>query len=230
MTILRLRLLFCYGDSQGYVASLRELQSIRQEVHEHLLDASGIAVDAERAARVDIGVESDLLELALLGEEAGNFLDQSTYIEEVVLQGEVPVSELGQILNVLDHLEDELHTQVEVLQLQFEDVTAIGLKHRVFGYHLKYIASAIDAVQRRLKVMQDLGELEHLLLPRLVDTGDFAHLADVPIDSEDKELGAAKFQLLHLELQDFAIGCHFEALGLFTISFDQIFKQVRKSE
>lgn len=117
MTILGLRLLFSYRYGQRYVATLSEFQGIRKEVHEHLLDAPSIAVDPERAALVNVGIKRDLLEFTLLGEETSDFLDQSTYVEEVVLQGEVLVGELGQILYVFDHLKDELHAQVEILKL-----------------------------------------------------------------------------------------------------------------
>lgn len=60
-----------------------------------MFDASGITVDAARHACFNLRVQSDLFELALLTEEAGDLVDQLSYVEEVIVEGEIFIGKLG---------------------------------------------------------------------------------------------------------------------------------------
>ena len=49
-----------------------------------------------------------------------HFFNQIAYFKEIVLDRKFLVSELGKILDVLNHLKNELHAQVEILKLIVE--------------------------------------------------------------------------------------------------------------
>ena len=83
-----------------------------------------------------------------------HFFNQIAYFKEIVLDRKFLVSELGKILDVLNHLKNEFHAQVEILKLIVELALVTSKVYSIYD-DLENITCSVDTVQRCFQVMQD---------------------------------------------------------------------------
>lgn len=98
------------------IALLSELESVANQVHQDLLDALFILKYDQLYTLVHFAEQLDSLDGALVLEYYLYLLDQLVQVEVVLVQCEVlVVIKFGEVLDILNHAEDELEGDLHLL-------------------------------------------------------------------------------------------------------------------
>ena len=90
---------------QAHAAALGELEGVREQVLEHLLQTLGVGHQGAAERRVEIDVERQLAALRLVAEHAAERLGEVAEEDLLGLDGDRPALDLGQVENVGDQVQ-----------------------------------------------------------------------------------------------------------------------------
>jgi hypothetical protein len=200
-----------------------ELEGIADHVHKDLLNSLLVGVDDERHLVIDHLSERDALELALLLEEDNDVTEELSDVEVFILERELLiVVELGQVLDVLDHGEDELEAESEVAHV---------LDHLwllVANALLNHPAGHLNAVQGSLEVVDNGCQLKQISLLGLLELIEIVLGRDVPDDEADD--GSVLDEVHSGSDRDVGLGAHYFVVNLHLVSPLHLLVQVLLSQ
>ena len=131
------------------VAAVRELDRIRQQVPDDLLQAAGVAGDERGAAR-GVDAQRDPPRVGGRLDRVHRGLDDGGEIDRLHLEPHRAANHPGHVEQVLDEL--RLHARVAV-----DDVQRLGLSRGVERAELEHRDPAEDGVERRAQLVRDRG-------------------------------------------------------------------------
>ena len=92
-------------DANGDLTLLGELDGVAEKIGEHLSDASRVSPEHRGQLMIDPGGHLDSLGLCDLDQQFYGVLNDGSQVELDVLEGEFAALDLGEVENVIEHLE-----------------------------------------------------------------------------------------------------------------------------
>src|SRR6185312_2283874 len=138
------------ADVDHDLAALGELDGVADQVGQHLAQAAGIAGEAARQVRRDVGAEAQALLLGHLVEEVLDLFDDVAGVEGHHLQLDLAGLDLREIQDVVDDAEQRLGRAVDDLPEAALALAEIGIEQHLGG--------AEHAVEGRADLVADGGQ------------------------------------------------------------------------
>ena len=220
----------CHGrrDAQPHTALGGELERIRQQILQHLLQALGVGDDTASEARIDLDVERQLPVFRLVPERAPHRIEEIGCENLLRIHGDGSRLDLGKIKDVADQVE-QVGARAMNGSRKF-DLLGRQIAVRIFG---KLLAENQYAVERRPEFVRHVGKEFGLVLrgqrkfgrflferaPRLFDFLVFALHLDVAFGKLlslllELLVGLLQLLLLCLQLSGELLGLLQQAFGL----------------
>ena len=127
-----------------------ELDGVAQQVGQYLLEAQGIATQAERHVTVDQADQLNLFLVRRRCQHGQGFLDQIAQVERQVVEHQLARLDLREVENLVDDV-------LQALGRFADGVQVFDLARGHFGA-LQQVAEAEDTVERRAQLMTHVGE------------------------------------------------------------------------